>query len=69
MIKLKLGEQVLDVVSMKIRIGNAVVEVERFDETGHPIIPCYAEDIPNAKGGNDVVVHVPCLSMGLVSKL
>jgi hypothetical protein len=43
---------------MKIRIGDKLVEA---DASG--IIKATAEEIPNANGGTDVVVHIPCLQI------
>lgn len=48
---------------MRIKIGDKIVEVDRV-ENGLPVIRATGEEIPNADGGTDVVVHVPCLRLG-----
>ena len=47
---------------MKLRIGNRVVEVDRF-ENGVPIIKADSEEIHHAGGRIDVIIKVPCLSI------
>ena len=47
-----------------ILIEDKLVEVERFDSQGKPVIKAYGEEIPRADGGQDVVVHVPCMKIG-----
>jgi len=49
---------------MQIRIGNKLVEVDRI-ENGVPVIKAYAEEIPREDGGQDVIIHVPCLDMSI----
>jgi hypothetical protein len=47
---------------MKIRIGGRLVEVDRI-ENGIPVIKAKAEEIKRPDGSQDVIIHVPCLTM------
>jgi len=52
---------------MKIKIGNAVVETDRFemlDGKVVPVIQATAETIQRPDGGQDVIIHAPCLTIG-----
>jgi len=43
-----------------VRAGDKLIEI---DENGHPVHECWSEETPNANGGVDVTVHVPCLQI------
>jgi hypothetical protein len=47
---------------MHLRIGDRVVDVEMVN--GIPTIKADAEEIRHPDGRIDVIVHVPCFSLG-----
>lgn len=47
---------------VRIRIGGRLIEVDHF-ENGIPVIKAHAEEIKRPDGSQDVIVHVPCLSL------
>ena len=50
-----------------MKIGNRIIEVDRI-ENGRPVIKATSEVIPCEGGRQDVVVHVPVLSIGAARK-
>jgi len=46
-----------------VRIGDKLVEVDHLDASGKPVLKCWSEETPNANGGMDCTVHVPCLQI------
>ncbi len=51
-----------------VRIGDKAILIDHFDKEGKPVLTreCWSEETPNAAGGMDCTVHVPCLQ--IVSK-
>jgi len=47
---------------MQLRIGNRVIEVDT--SSGVPTIHAQAEEIRYPDGRQDVIVHVPCMTLG-----
>jgi len=47
-----------------VKVQDKLVEVDRLDSHGKPVIKAFAEEIPREDGGQDVIVHVPCLQLG-----
>lgn len=47
---------------MQVRIGNVVVDVDMSN--GVPVIHARAEEIKYPDGRQDVIVHVPCMTLG-----
>jgi len=58
----------MEVIKIKgksyVRMGNRLVEIDRIDDNGNPVIKADAEEIPREDGGQDVIVHVHCLKIG-----
>lgn len=46
-----------------VKMGDKLVEVDHFDENGKPVLVCWSEQTPNANGGVDCTVYVPCLQI------
>ena len=47
-----------------LRVGDKAVLIDHFDENGEPVITgVWSEETPNAKGGMDCTVHMPCLQI------
>lgn len=46
-----------------LRVGDKLIEV---DANGKPVHECWSEETPNANGGMDCTVHVPCLQIAAV---
>jgi hypothetical protein len=56
---------------MKIKIGDKIVEVDRFIQKNGkqiPVIKCTATEIKNPDGSQDVVVQLPCLNLNVKEK-
>lgn len=53
-----------------VRMGDKLIPVDHFDENGKPVIVAvWSEETPNANGGQDCTVHVPCFQIaGKVQK-
>lgn len=52
---------------MKIRIGDKIVETddtETVEGRKVPVIKAEAEEIHYSDGRTDVVIHVPCMTVG-----
>jgi len=47
-----------------VRIGDKLAEVDHIDSRGKPVIKAVGEEIPREDGGQDVIIHVPCLRIG-----
>lgn len=45
----------------QIKIGDKIVEID--DSSGAPVIYATAEEIKRPDGSQDVIVHVPCLTI------
>lgn len=46
-----------------VKMVDKLVEVDRLDADGKPVLKCWSEEIPNATGGMDCTVHVECLQI------
>jgi len=47
-----------------LRVGDKAVLIDHFDEDGKPVISgVWSEEKPNATGGMDCTVHVPCFQI------
>lgn len=46
-----------------VRIGDKLVEVDRLDANGKPVIKATSEEIRHEDGRIDVTIHVPCLQI------
>ena len=50
-----------------VQVGDKTLPVDRI-ENGVPVIQAWGEEIPNANGGQDVIIHVPCLGVNAQAK-
>jgi len=47
-----------------LKVGDKAVLIDHFDEEGKPVITgVWSEETPNAAGGQDCTVHVPCFQI------
>jgi hypothetical protein len=47
-----------------LRIGDKAVLIDHFDGAGKPVVSgVWSEETPNAAGGQDCTVHVPCFQI------
>lgn len=46
-----------------MKLGNRLIEVSSFSAEGKPVIKCSSEQTPNANGGMDCTITVPCLRL------
>jgi len=46
-----------------MRVGDKLVEIDRFDGNGKPIIKATSTEVKHPDGRVDVTVHVPCLQI------
>lgn len=44
-------------------LGNKAIPISGIDVDGKPIIKCQSQEIPNANGGKDCKVFIPCLTI------
>lgn len=63
-----MAKEILTIKGKKyLRIGNKAVPIDHFDANGKPVIGCWSEGMPNAAGGRDCTVHVPCFQIAAKS--
>ena len=46
-----------------LKVGDKLAEIDHFDEQGKPVLKTWSEETPNANGGMDCTVHVPCFQI------
>lgn len=46
-----------------LRIGDKLVEIDRFDENGKPVITATSKEVRHDDGRVDVTIIVPCLQI------
>ena len=46
-----------------VRVGDKLVEIDRFDENGKPVVKATSTEVRHPDGRVDVTVHVPCFQI------
>ncbi|MFB0523912.1 MAG: hypothetical protein ACETVZ_00100 [Phycisphaerae bacterium] len=59
-----MAKEIIEIDRKKyLRIGDKLVEIDRFDANGKLVLKAWSEETKREDGSTDVTVHIPCLQI------